>query len=130
MTETLLPPAPPPAPRPPLHPPRDVAVVKLKNASNLPSARLDESGAVNIGDRVVGVGNALGRNGTPVSASGSVTTLDQTLEVRDEGDTLTETLNGMVCFDADIEPGDSGGPLFNQSGQVIGMDTAGTFVAA
>ncbi len=106
-------------------PTHDVAVVRLGGASGMTSAVLDTSGALAVGDAVTGLGNALGRNGAPVRASGAVTSLDETIQVSDASGSITETLDGVICFSARIEPGDSGGPLVNRAGRVVGMDTAG-----
>ncbi len=65
-------------------------------------------------------------DGAPVSAIGVVTSLDETLTVSGETADATTTLNGLIQFSAPIQPGDSGGPLLNAAGQVIGMDTAGS----
>jgi S1-C subfamily serine protease len=107
-------------------PTQDVAVIQLVGASGLPVTPFDLSGSLAIGDPVTGKGNALGRNGAPVVATGTVTSLDETIEVQDEDATVIETLDGVLCFNAPIQPGDSGGPLLNASGRVIGMDTAGS----
>jgi S1-C subfamily serine protease len=107
-------------------PTQDVAVIQLENASGLPVTPFDLSGSLAVGDPVTGKGNALGRNGAPVVANGKVTSLDETIEVQDEEATVIETLDGVICFDAPIQPGDSGGPLISASGRVIGMDTAGS----
>lgn len=107
-------------------PTQDVAVIQLVGASGLPVTPFDLSGSLAIGDPVTGKGNALGHNGAPVVATGRVTSLDETIEVQDEAATIVETLDGVICFNAPIQPGDSGGPLLNASGRVIGMDTAGS----
>ncbi len=107
-------------------PTHDVAVIRLEGAKNLPTVPIDTSGVVSAGDAVTGMGNAQGHNGSPLSASGSVTALDQTLTVTGDNGRLVETLNGTIGVSAAIEPGDSGGPLLNAAGKVIGMDTAGT----
>ena len=106
-------------------PTQDVAVIQLEGATGLPTTPFDLSGSLEVGDPVTGLGNALGRDGAPVSASGTVTSLDETILVEDEEATIVETLDGVVCFNAPIQPGDSGGPLLEASGRVIGMDTAG-----
>ncbi len=111
-------------------PTQDVAVIKLQGASGLPTVRFDLSGSLAVGDHVTGLGNALGRDGAPVPASGTVTSLDETIQVQDESATIRETLDGVLCFDAPIQPGDSGGPLLNSDGRVIGMDTAGSLTSA
>jgi S1-C subfamily serine protease len=55
-----------------------------------------------------------------------VTALNQTITAGDQGGTITsETLHGMIETNANIVSGDSGGPLANSAGQVIGMNTAG-----
>ena len=95
-----------------------------------PTTPFDLSGSLGVGDPVTGLGNALGRDGAPVSASGTVTSLDETIFVEDEDATIVETLDGVVCFNAPIQPGDSGGPLLEASGRVIGMDTAGALSTA
>ena len=65
-----------------------------------------------------------------VPATGQVTGLNQTITASDQGGTVsTETLHGMIETNADIVAGDSGGPLADTAGQVLGMDTAGNDVS-
>jgi S1-C subfamily serine protease len=106
-------------------PTEDVAVIQLEGATGLPVTPFDLSGSLAVGDPVTGRGNAGGLDGAPLSATGAVTSLDETISVEDEDATIVETLDGVVCFNAPIRPGDSGGPLLEASGKVIGMDTAG-----
>jgi S1-C subfamily serine protease len=71
------------------------------------------------------MGNAEGQNAI-VPVTGHVTALNQTITAGDQGGSIRqETLHGMIQTDANIVSGDSGGPLANSAGQVIGMDTAG-----
>ena len=72
----------------------------------------------------MGLGNAGGVGGTPSSAGGSVTALNQTITATDEGDGSSEQLTGLIQVNADIQPGDSGGALVDTSGHVVGIDTA------
>jgi S1-C subfamily serine protease len=111
-------------------PTQDVALIQLQGASGLPTTPFDLSGSLAVGDPVTGKGNALGRNGAPVVATGTVTSLDETIRVQDEAATIVETLDGVICFNAPIQAGDSGGPLLNAGGSVIGMDTAGSLNTA
>ena len=102
----------------------DVAVIQLQNAAGLKTVPLGDSGTVKVSDPVVALGNADGRGGAP-AVTGNITGLNQTITASDEGSTAgKETLHGMMQTNAEIVPGDSGGPLANASGQVIGMDTA------
>jgi S1-C subfamily serine protease len=102
----------------------DVAVIQLQGASGLRTAMIGDSSKVTVGEGVVAIGNAGGVGGTPSSAGGSVTGLDQTITASDEDGSNSEQLSGLIEINADIQPGDSGGSLVNSSGQVIGMDTA------
>jgi S1-C subfamily serine protease len=101
----------------------DVALLQLQNASGLKTVSTGKSSNLSVGQPVVAIGNAGGTGGTPTAVGGTVTALDQTITAGDSG-TLSETLNGLVETDADIQPGDSGGALVNTSGKVIGMNTA------
>jgi S1-C subfamily serine protease len=107
-------------------PTHDVAVLQLVGASGLPVASLSSSAAT-VGQTVVGVGNALGKGGTPSYAVGTVTALNRSITATDDGGGSPEQVSGMIQSTTGIEPGDSGGPLVNTSGQVVGMDTAGEF---
>jgi S1-C subfamily serine protease len=102
----------------------DVAVLKLAGASGLPTVSIGNSSSVTAGQKVVALGNAEGKGGTPSVATGTVTGTGTTITAQDEGDGVLEHLDDMIRTDAGIEPGDSGGPLLNTAGQVIGMDTA------
>src|ERR1700742_567272 len=107
----------------------DVALLRLQGASGLKTVPLGNSTAVRTGDAVVALGNAQGR-GTVITAAGQVTALNQTITASDQGAmTSSETLHGMIETNADIVPGDSGGPLANSASQVIGMDTAANSVS-
>jgi S1-C subfamily serine protease len=102
----------------------DVAVIQAQNASGLTTASLGNSSSVNTGDRVVALGNAQGKGGTPSVAEGNVTALNQSITASDEASGDSEQLTGLIETNAPIQPGDSGGPLVNAYGQVVGMDTA------
>jgi S1-C subfamily serine protease len=103
---------------------KDVALLKINNASNLPSVTFGNSGKAVVGDAVVAIGNALGlAAGTPTVTQGIISALGRSVTAGGEG-TQTETLQNMIQTDAAINPGNSGGPLIDTSGQVIGMNTA------
>jgi len=102
----------------------DVAVIKLVGASSLTPIPVGNSSTVKIGDNVVAMGNADG-TGTISTVTGTITGLNQTITASDDGSGESpERLTGMLQTNADIIRGDSGGPLANTAGQVIGMDTA------
>lgn len=103
----------------------DIAVIKLKNASGLPTAKLATTAVVKTGDKVTGVGNAGGVGGVPSAATGKVTALNQSITASDEGGANAEKLTGLIQNDANIVAGDSGGPLYNAGGRIIGINTAG-----
>jgi S1-C subfamily serine protease len=104
----------------------DIAVLKLKDASGLETAKIGDSSTVKVGDNVVGIGNAGGKGGQPSYAAGAVTALNQAITATDESGQDPENLTGLIATDANIQAGDSGGPLANAAGQVIGVDTAGS----
>ncbi|MFI5068147.1 MAG: S1C family serine protease, partial [Streptosporangiales bacterium] len=101
----------------------DVAVIQLQNASGLQTVALSSS-AAKVGDKVTALGNAGGKGGTPSVATGKVTSLNQAITAADEGVANPEHLTGMTQTNVPIQPGDSGGPLLNSAGEVVGMNTA------
>ncbi len=102
----------------------DIAVLQLQGASGLATAVLGDSATVRTGQKVVAMGNAGGKNGTPSVATGRVTGLHQSITASDESAGTAERLQGLIRTNAGIQPGDSGGPLVNTSGRVIGINTA------
>src|SRR4051794_22488341 len=101
----------------------DVALIKIEGVSGLTPAPIGTASDVSIGDTVVGLGNAGGNGGEPSIAPGRVTALDQRI-VASDTDGSSETLDGLIQVDAGIQPGDSGGPLANAAGRVVGIDVA------
>lgn len=106
-------------------PKRDVALLQLQDASGLETVRLDNDG-VQVGDTVTAVGNSKGA-GRLTAASGSVTMLGASIEVSNESSPSgSEQLSGVFETTASAVPGDSGGPMFDEEGEVAGMTTAGS----
>jgi S1-C subfamily serine protease len=101
---------------------QDVAVIQLDGASNLKTVSTAAGAKVSLGQKVSAVGNAGGR-GVLSTATGSVTGTGRSIVAGDDQGGA-ERLTGLIETDAGVEPGDSGGPLLNSSGKVIGMVTA------
>jgi serine protease Do len=95
-----------------------VAILKIRNASNLPTVVLGDSGRMRVGDDVVAIGNALALPGGPSVTTGIVSATDRSIN------DPNEQLSSLIQTDAAINPGNSGGPLVNADGEVIGMNTA------
>ncbi|AMT92630.1 hypothetical protein A2T55_01470 [Brevibacterium linens] len=101
---------------------KDVAVLRLKDASDLQPATIDED-SVDVGDDVTAVGNSEGQ-GQLQAADGTVTDLGASVTTTAQGTEDSETLGDMIEVQADIVSGDSGGALLDDQGEVVGMNTA------
>lgn len=100
----------------------DLAVLHVAGASGLPAARIGDSSKVQPDDPVMAVGNAGGRGGAPAHADGRVTGVNEAITAG--GEDSSERLNGLFRVSARLERGDSGGPLLDGAGRVVGVDTA------
>jgi S1-C subfamily serine protease len=101
-------------------PSNDVALVHARNVSGLDVVKLGDSSALQVGDAVVAVGNALNLGATPTVTTGIVSALHRTLD----DDSGNIHLQDLIQTDAAINHGNSGGPLVDASGEVVGINTA------
>ena len=104
----------------------DVAFLKITDAKGhkLTPAVLGDSSKVQVGDAVVAIGNALGQFQNTVT-SGIISGYGRSVQAGDSsGSGTSENLDDLFQTDAAINEGNSGGPLTNMNGQVIGMNTA------
>ncbi len=99
----------------------DVAVLKIE-AENLSAVTLGNSDNMAVGDSVYAVGNPLGELEYTMTG-GMVSALDRDISTYDS-DTGTYTTINMFQIDAAVNSGNSGGPVYDQKGQVIGIVTA------
>lgn len=95
----------------------DLAWLKV-NATGLTAATFAKPGSVRVGDQVVAIGYALALDGGPSVTTGIVSALRRTI-FTDSG-----ALNSLIQTDAAISSGNSGGPLVNMRGEVVGINTA------
>jgi S1-C subfamily serine protease len=91
----------------------DLALLRIRNASGLPTVQLGDSDKLQVGDDVVAIGNALALPGGPTVTKGIVSALGRSLGSHD----------GLIQTDTAINPGNSGGPLVNSAGEVVGVNT-------
>ena len=98
-------------------PGNDLALIKI-DARDLVAATFAAPGSVRVGDQVVAIGYALALDGGPTVTTGIVSALQRTI--------ITESgaLNSLIQTDAAISSGNSGGPLLNMRGEVVGINTA------
>jgi S1-C subfamily serine protease len=101
----------------------DIALIRLQGAARLPVVPVGNSSLAEVGQTVVALGNAGGRD-VVTASPGKVAKLNLTVTASDQvGSPSSETLHGMMQASAGVVAGDSGGPLSGTTG-VIGMDTA------
>jgi serine protease Do len=103
------------------HPADDLAILKI-DAKNLPYAILGDSNKLELGQTVIAIGNALGEFQNTVSV-GVVSGLRRNITASDNYGNI-EQLESLIQTDAAINYGNSGGPLINLKGEVIGINTA------
>ena len=96
----------------------DLAVLKI-NASNLTAAKFANTEKIHVGDWVLTIGNALALKGNPTVTFGIVSGIDRTLTT-----SSNQQFYNLIQTDAAINSGNSGGPLINLSGEVIGINHA------
>lgn len=96
----------------------DLGLIKIENVTGLTPATLADESSIAVGDQVVAVGYALDLDGGASVTSGIVSALNRTMQ-NDNG-----ALNRLIQTDAAISSGNSGGPLINMDGQVVGINTA------
>lgn len=100
---------------------KDIAVLKI-NASGLSAATLGSSENLLVGEDVFAIGNPLGELNFSMS-SGTVSALNRRITTTDSS-TNTTTTNNMFQIDAAVNEGNSGGPVYNDRGEVVGVVTA------
>lgn len=105
--------------------PLDIAFLKITDTKGktLTPAKLGDSSKVGVGDSVVAIGNALGQFQNTVT-SGIISGHGRNIEAGGASDGDTEELQNLFQTDTAINQGNSGGPLMNLSGEVIGINTA------
>lgn len=102
----------------------DVAFLKIKDVTDLPAITLGDSKTIRIGQTVVAIGNALGQYQNSVT-SGIISGTGRPVTASSDGSgSDAETLTDLIQTDAAINSGNSGGPILNLKGQVIGINTA------
>ena len=103
----------------------DVAFLKIKDkkGKDLKAAKLGDSSKVQVGEKVIAIGNALGQFQNTVT-SGIISGYGRSVEASGSDSESSETLQNLFQTDASINEGNSGGPLVNIDGEVIGLNTA------
>ena len=113
---------------------QDLALIKIDRQGQVdkqgdvelkkfPVVRLGDSDKIQMGQTVIAIGNALGEFRNTVSV-GVISGLGRTITAGDSSGSLTETIEDVIQSDAAINKGNSGGPLLNLKGEVIGINTA------
>jgi serine protease Do len=106
-----------------LDPLNDSAILKVDNPENFKAVKLGDSKTVNVGQQVIVIGNALGEYSNSVT-SGIISGTGRSLVASDSYGSAYEQLSDMIQTDAAINGGNSGGPVVNAAGEVIGIATA------
>lgn len=101
----------------------DVAFLKITDVRDLPTVTLGDSKTVTAGQPVIAIGNALGQFQNTITY-GIISGVGRSITASNGDSTSAENLTDMIQTDAAINAGNSGGPLVNAAGEVIGINTA------
>ncbi len=101
----------------------DIAYLRIDTQEPLVAAELGDSDKVMVGQKVIAIGNVLGRFSNTVT-TGIISAIGRPVIATSGSGASSESLEGLFQTDAAINPGNSGGPLVNIQGQVIGINTA------
>ena len=105
----------------------DLAVVQMINPpDNLQPISWGDSDSVRVGDPVMAVGNPLGLANTVTT--GTVSAVNRPVTIEDPSVDVLPVISNAIQIDASVNPGNSGGPVFNMFGQVIGITSAGVMI--
>ncbi len=104
-------------------PTNDVAFLKINNVNDLPTVKLGDSKTITAGQQVIAIGNALGQYQNTITY-GIISGTGRSLTAYSSDFSSSENLTDMIQTDAAINAGNSGGPLVNAAGEVIGINTA------
>jgi S1-C subfamily serine protease len=100
----------------------DLALIRIE-ATDLTAAAIGDSSTIEVGETAVAIGSPLG-DYTDTVTKGIISALGRDIEVADETSRTIVTLTDLIQTDAAINEGNSGGPLLNAEGEVIGINTA------
>lgn len=100
----------------------DLAVLKIFD-KNLPYVQLGDSDKLQIGTTVIAIGNTLGRYQNSAT-KGIVSGLGRSIEASDQSGNTAEVLDNVIQTDAEINLGNSGGPLVDLDGNIVGINVA------
>lgn len=100
----------------------DVALLQVPDMHDLPTVTLANSADVKVGDPVVAIGNALGLGGDPTVTTGIISAVDRNITLS-TADGRFDVRSGLLQTDAALNLGNSGGPLVDSSGHVVGMNS-------
>lgn len=100
----------------------DIAFLKIEKVSGLTPAKINKNAEVQVGQKVIALGNALGQYQNTVT-TGVISGIGRPIATQGNSGNV-ERLENLLQTDAAINPGNSGGPLINLDGEVIGVNTA------
>jgi serine protease Do len=100
------------------YPEGDIAVIKIDVEDELPTLEFADSDQVRVGDWVLAIGNAINLEGGPTVTAGIVSARGRTLQTE-----IGATLSDLIQTDAAFNEGNSGGPLIDLEGRVVGINT-------
>ena len=107
----------------------DLAIVKMDNVIDVFAAPIGDSSSVQVGQPAIAIGSPLGLAYPNSVSEGIVSALGRDIAVASDGTGTAAGLHGLIQTDAALNPGNSGGPLIDSSGRVIGVTTASDVAA-
>ncbi len=99
----------------------DIAVLKIKTNKALTPVKIGDSSSIRIGEEVIAIGTPSGIEFAGTLTYGVISGLNRKIEVTGDSGKVLRTMY-LIQTDATLNPGNSGGPLFNMKGEVIGVN--------